>query len=315
MHINLSSTRPIFKTNMHSGQIFVKTLLPARSYPNYVSFELYNLRSQPNLFRYVHTFKNQSLNHIPVNIKQLTATVKEWFELNQVIRKLKHTINLVPRKLKNESVKCVKTWTRQCECVSAQQLRRGQQMLSLYTKLWGERALDEFFRHIRQTILRHGKQFIIGAVGISVFNWEKNRIPDEEIMSHSYDFDYIAMLKDNETNCKCCNKRKPVSNGDPNTQYCKCPLDKDGKNYKDNWEPYLQHTDLFVWRRQRPNGIYEYKVYGKYDDVTAIDFLKVQIDIDYRKLWDTNAIVLDIVEAEPDTNSDIIYWEMLWPVS
>lgn len=291
---------------MHSGQIFVKTLLPTRSYTNCTTLDF---RSQPKFVRYVHTFKNNQ------NLKELTSKLREFFEFNNFVSNLKHGINFLPRKLKNESVKCVKTWTRQCECVSAQQLRRGQQMLTLYTKLWGERALNEFFRHMRQRIITHGKQFIIGAVGISIFDWDTNRISDKEITCHFRDFDYINMLKDNKTNCKCCHKRILTGNEDPNTQYCKCPLDKSSPHYKNHWEPYLQREDLMVWRRQRENGCFEYKVYGKYDDVTAIDFLKVQIDINYRKIWDTNAVALDVVETEPTSNSDVIYWEMLWPVS
>lgn len=60
-----------------------------------------------------------------------------------------------------------------------------------------------------------------------------------------------------------------------------------------------------------------YLVYASYADVSADDFLFVQTDTTYRKEWDKSAITLEIVDNDPAniTKSQIIYWEMLWPVS
>lgn len=58
-------------------------------------------------------------------------------------------------------------------------------------------------------------------------------------------------------------------------------------------------------------------MYAVYKDVSAEDFLHVQIDTEYRKIWDQTAITLDVIDADPvhKGKSHIIYWEMLWPVS
>ena len=58
-------------------------------------------------------------------------------------------------------------------------------------------------------------------------------------------------------------------------------------------------------------------VYASYPDVSAEDFLFVQTDTTYRKVWDKSAITLEVVDNDPVDNakSQIIYWEMLWPVS
>lgn len=42
----------------------------------------------------------------------------------------------------------------------------------------------------------------------------------------------------------------------------------------------------------------------------------VQTDLDYRKQWDDSAIQLELIESDPSkgSNSQIIYWEVLWPV-
>lgn len=58
-------------------------------------------------------------------------------------------------------------------------------------------------------------------------------------------------------------------------------------------------------------------MYASYPDVTADDFLYVQTDTTYRKVWDKSAITLEVVDNDPVNNakSQVIYWEMLWPVS
>jgi hypothetical protein len=55
-------------------------------------------------------------------------------------------------------------------------------------------------------------------------------------------------------------------------------------------------------------------VYGRLEGITALDFLRVQLDTDYRKKWDSSAAELLVVEEDPKTSSDIVYWEMQWPV-
>jgi len=79
---------------------------------------------------------------------------------------------------------------------------------------------------------------------------------------------------------------------------------------------------MLIWRKVEPNsgGLFAYKVYGSFPDVTAEDFLQVQIDVDYRKQWDPTAQELQIIETDPKSESsvshstDVIHWEMIWPV-
>lgn len=50
-----------------------------------------------------------------------------------------------------------------------------------------------------------------------------------------------------------------------------------------------------------------------YPDITAEDFLFVQTDIAYRREWDDSAVTLDVVETNSSDESQIVYWEMMWP--
>lgn len=127
----------------------------------------------------------------------------------------------------------------------------------------------------------------------------------------SFSYSYLYFLKEKTFVCEECKGKKPDSKK-PNITLCTCS--KSHKGAYEDWVIFIEREDLIVWRRPL-HGYYEYKVYGSYDDVTAIDFLDTQMDTEYRKKWDNTAVALEIVEKDENSNSDIIYWEMLWPVS
>ncbi|XP_064547615.1 stAR-related lipid transfer protein 7, mitochondrial [Drosophila montana] len=82
-----------------------------------------------------------------------------------------------------------------------------------------------------------------------------------------------------------------------------------------NWEPYFSKNEFSIWRREEHGSLYSYKVYARFDDITADDFLHVQTDLDYRRQWDDTALRLELISEDPvpGSNSHLIYWEMQWP--
>ncbi|XP_049811669.1 stAR-related lipid transfer protein 7, mitochondrial isoform X2 [Schistocerca nitens] len=178
--------------------------------------------------------------------------------------------------LKNHSFHIVRTCTQQCECVVAHRIRRAQQIFSLYTRLWDEVALRELGRRLRQQLTRKGKELFLSAVGVCAFHWDRDRIPDDEMLR------YTAELEETSNLFETIKKRSVCSCPDKNCCECSC------------------------------SGSTE-AVYGKYSDVSAQAFLQAQIDTDYRKEWDNTAVTLKIIDSEPTSNSDVIYWEMQWP--
>ncbi|EDV98706.1 stAR-related lipid transfer protein 7, mitochondrial [Drosophila grimshawi] len=82
-----------------------------------------------------------------------------------------------------------------------------------------------------------------------------------------------------------------------------------------NWEPYFSKNEFSIWRREERSSLYSYKVYARFDDITADDFLHVQTDLDYRRQWDDTALRLELISEDPvpGSNSHLIYWEMQWP--
>lgn len=277
----------------------LKTLLTAPTNSLYFSYQYTQMIKQK--LREFKSFKSVS-KQIQIFLKNGTM-FKMLQDSFMVVKPEKHPKNVF------------RLWAHQCEYVVAQKIRRCQQMFCLYTTLWEERALKEFMKRMRITITKRSKDLVLAAVGVSAYNWEANRIAEDEIKKHVNELEYINKLKEN-TICLACDKTNR-NNPNESNPICKCgALAKTTQKY-DDWETFIQEKDLVVWRRLHPSGFYEYKVFGSYNDVYAEDFLNVQIDIDYRRKWDKTAVSLEVAETDqtPNSNSDIIYWEMLWPVS
>jgi len=52
---------------------------------------------------------------------------------------------------------------------------------------------------------------------------------------------------------------------------------------------------------------------GTFNDISALAFLQVQLDLDYRMKWDDHALRLSIIDTDKDTHSDIVHWIQKFP--
>ncbi|XP_070170562.1 stAR-related lipid transfer protein 7, mitochondrial isoform X4 [Polyergus mexicanus] len=212
---------------------------------------------------------------------------------------------------------------KQFEFVAAQRIRRYIQIFHLYTRIWDEVALREFMRSWRLRLARNTRNFLISATGVTVYDWNRDRISDEEINRYNREIEGIHRLRDSTVVCAKCHLRIVIDIVQPNVKYCKCNgvQSSVASNQDYSWQPFIERQDMLIWRKKEPDsgGLFAYKVYGSFSDVTANDFLQVQIDVDYRKQWDPTAQELKIIETDPKSESsinhstDIIHWEMIWP--
>lgn len=228
--------------------------------------------------------------------------------------------------LKEHGDRVAEACTRQFEFIAAQRVRRSLQIFHLYTRIWDKTALKEFIKSWRNRAFRNGKRFLTSGVGVAVFNWDRERINENELNSYKQEIEEMYKLRDTTLVCPNCHLRIVIDVQQPGIEYCSCQGDKnrlDATTDQDveGWKPFLERPDMLIWRRKEPNssGLFAYKVYGSFADVSAEDFLQTQIDVDYRKQWDPMARELRIVDSDPtlkSTNndrSDVIYWETEWP--
>ncbi|XP_043286679.1 stAR-related lipid transfer protein 7, mitochondrial-like [Venturia canescens] len=224
-----------------------------------------------------------------------------------------------------QSAQVVRSCARQFEFIAAQRVRRGIQLFNLYSKIWDEVALKEFMKSWRRRIGRNTREFFISAVGVTVYNWNGERISDQELHSYSKEIEGIYKLRDATVVCEKCHLRLVVDTAQAGVKYCTChsakPTFASSTQTGTEWQPFIERKDMLVWRKEEPNsgGLYVYKVFGSFADVSAEDFLQVQVDVDYRKEWDPTAKRLEIIDSDPrseaemDRQSDVVYWEMEWP--
>ena len=110
-------------------------------------------------------------------------------------------------------------------------------------------------------------------------------ITDELLNKHRKDLDYIESLKASTLTCSGCGLRHVIDQKVEKVDYCCCGSKKSSvygeKTENTAWTPFLERKDILVWRQEHPDlpGLYAYKMYGRFDDVTANEFLAVQLDL------------------------------------
>ena len=150
--------------------------------------------------------------------------------------------------------------------------------------------------------------------------------------SHVRDLDYAHKLTEATLTCPSCQKRHLIDQKIDGVQYCSCPDKKSSvyghlaENCADDdtcWAPFLERKDVIVWRREHPEqkGLYAYKMYGRFDDVTATEFLEIQMDLsEFRLQWDISTAQCHIISEDQSSSnefttdlSQVYYWEVNWP--
>lgn len=246
-----------------------------------------------------------------------TKVAMKLFANSLVLRKINRYLR---KNVRDQSPSILRLWATQCEFVFAQQLRRSQQIITLYAKIWEERALRELLRRFRGQVQRQAKGFLLSSATLLAFDWDRERIEYDDVKEYFDDFNFLERLQRETIFCGQCQKRREIDCRIDGICYCRCPrnvtevLSREQNDYT-AWEPYIEQRDMITWRREVKPGLYAYKVYVEYPDITAEDFLHVQTDVEYRKKWDNTAVSLEVIDEDTakGSNSHIIYWEMLWP--
>jgi len=142
----------------------------------------------------------------------------------------------------------------------------------------------------------HPRKFLISAAAMSSYDWEKEKFSDAELVKYFKDIDFCSNLKLTTLTCEACGLRLKIDVDLPEISYCKCsssgrkspnPIVCSG----DGWVPYVERKDILVWRKEHAHkkGLYHYKLYGVFNDVTVWEFLAVQLDLSQFRLgWDSS---------------------------
>lgn len=219
---------------------------------------------------------------------------------------------------------------REFDYVASIQSRRWAVLERMYSRLWGRNVLRWLWHRLclrlaqiypSQALLAFS---IVGGAS-SNFDWHASSLTPEMLRQHCRDLDYIQELIDKTLTCPDCHERRKLEQALPGHTYCQCPGQPSsvyGQRLQADipWTPFLERPNILVWRMEHPegSGLYAYKMYGHFEDVTADELVEVQLDMsEFRLSWDQNTaqchVVEECVDQSSQTLSQIYYWEVNWP--
>ncbi|XP_025093866.1 stAR-related lipid transfer protein 7, mitochondrial-like [Pomacea canaliculata] len=233
------------------------------------------------------TLSNRLVSQSPVSVTNpVVCRERLRFALRTPGRRFKVYAENISENVQN--VYCL--FTKQCNVIVGLRIWRAFQIVALYRQLYGERRL---LQTIGSNVLRNCKSrslyMLLSAAGI--FHWERDGVSDREIESVSDEMVEIGKLIDNAS--MTGSQETPVHDG---------------------WEVVIKRSQLIVWRRHMgQHNLYEYKVYGTFNDISATAFYTTQLDLDFWSGWDRQTMAIHIIDQDQTSNSSVIHWVYKYP--
>ncbi|TRY71711.1 hypothetical protein TCAL_10131 [Tigriopus californicus] len=220
----------------------------------------------------------------------------------------------------------VRSLRRQWDQLMARSGRRWAGLERIYAQGWGRAGRRWLGRRLYHAHPAHALlAFSLVGGASSNFDWHTSSLTPETLREHCRDLDYIQRLIRQTLTCAHCGQRHRLEQPLPGHAYCHCPhqvASVYGQSLHPDipWTPFLERPNILVWRMEQPpgSGLYAYKMYGHFDDVTADELVEVQLDMsEFRLSWDQNTaqchVVEECVDQTHQTLSQIYYWEVNWP--
>ncbi|CAH0403920.1 unnamed protein product [Chilo suppressalis] len=188
-----------------------------------------------------------------------------------------------------------------------------------------DRSVREVIQCFRQAVLRPRRTLLLSTAAFK-FNEEEDSsqppscgqsITDNELEALVTELESVEELFQSTLFCIGCGRRIIIDKKLTGVRYCACKEAQLPDESYDGWLPYMEAEDVIIWRKEyKPGqGLYAYKVYGRYSEVLASDFAAVQVDGAYRRVWDAAVATLSVVErhAQGIVDQAVLHWEVLWP--
>lgn len=215
-------------------------------------------------------------------------------------------------------------------------LRRMAQICGLYNRIYSESTVNKLMSQmlirlrvsalnsIRSRLNNHKSKdsvkYLMSAV-CGLFCWDSHRITDTDLNSTIKEFEDVQRLRFNQLIDDNFSKSTSFSVSAETHDSSKDEM----KGNDTEWEAVIIKDNFKLWRRSVKNSpLYQYKVFGTFDDIPARTFFAVQMDTEFRKKWDKLVIKLDVIEREPfvtdrdeqngeDSGNEILHWIMRYP--
>ncbi|PAA86830.1 hypothetical protein BOX15_Mlig011930g3 [Macrostomum lignano] len=158
------------------------------------------------------------------------------------------------------------------------------------------RLMDRFGPATRQRFRRNAGRLMLGS---SLFAFDYG-VTDEE-------------LQDCLRECAAVRGEMFATNSSTATNSSSAEANQQQQSTaKDSWSLLVRRDNITVW--QKPHeSVYEYRVCGRFSDISPAAFVEVMEDLDYRKQWDDLVLELQYLSRDRGTNTDLIRWVSYYP--
>jgi hypothetical protein len=249
-----------------------------------------------------------------------TNSIKNFSMFSQMLTRF----NKVKAKFIADSVLLMKNTVLQIDVITTNRLKQVNSLSGLYGHMYGSDRLKAVMAALAKSLRMKSRHLLLGATVFQFqgsIDWEEIRAKEAEIAKYSKEIDSCKALTQKTLMCQTCQKRLRIDKEVEGVQYCHCkssPKSVYGihSEHSDGWTPFLERKDILVWRKEHSTmkGMYFYKMYGKFDDVTADEFIQVQTDTsDFRLDWDNSTAKCAVVDKKNDSGQEVYYWETIWP--
>jgi len=254
------------------------------------------------------------------SISKYHSSNKDAFTIKSFVSRF----NELKTKMVSDSILLMKHTLLQIDFIAANRAKQMNSLSGLYGRLYGSEALFSIISLLSKRLRGRYKHVLLGASLFQTsFDWDEARVKESELLQYSQEIETCKQLTEKTLMCQTCQKRLRIEKEVEEVQYCQCkntPKSVYGLHgdKADGWTPFLERKDILVWRKEHPSmkGMYFYKMYGKFDDVTADEFIQVQTDTsDFRLEWDNSTKKCSVVDEKKEENfeHEVYYWETLWP--
>lgn len=79
------------------------------------------------------------------------------------------------------------------------------------------------------------------------------------------------------------------------------------------WTKEMSKPNLNIWKKHlEEEGLSLYKIFGKLNDISALEFYNAQVNDEHRMVWDSSVDALHVLDVI-DNNTEIMYWAVKFP--
>ncbi|KAJ0169962.1 hypothetical protein K1T71_014568 [Dendrolimus kikuchii] len=148
---------------------------------------------------------------------------------------------------------------------------------SVFKRCRRERSVKDVIQCMKQTFFKPRRTFLLAVTAAFKAHDDETTnsdkiISDEDLEGLLTELELVEELSKRTLFCRHCGQRLVIGQRCRDVRYCACKDASIPNESLDGWVPYMEADDVIIWRKEYKHGqgLYAYKVYGRYKDVSRL---------------------------------------------